>query len=108
MSLFKEWNELINNQTDDTFEAFWKEYAGTEQRIYQKILAIYPEHLKGTFAELVKEFDANKVIFMGFMDGINSSLKKENDLESVTEDTALDFDIDYKKSVLLIISNSSL
>ncbi|MCQ2555334.1 MAG: SEC-C domain-containing protein [Clostridia bacterium] len=97
MSLFKEWNELINNQTDDTFEAFWKEYAGTEQRIYQKILAIYPEHLKGTFDELVKEFDANKVIFMGFMDGINSSLKKENDLESVTEDTALDFDIDYEK-----------
>ena len=34
---------------------------------------------------------------MGFMDGINSSLKEEKDLEAVTEDSDLEFDIDYEK-----------
>lgn len=95
--LYKEWTDLMQGQTDETFEAFWKEYSGTEQRIYEKILTIYPEHLKGKFSDLVSEFEADKVIFMGFMDGINSSLVKEMNLEKVTEETELDFDIDFEK-----------
>ena len=39
MSLFSQWEELINGQTDETFEEFWKLYAGTEQKIYKSILA---------------------------------------------------------------------
>lgn len=97
MSLFKEWNDLMNKQTEESFEEFWKEYAGTEQRIYQNILEIYPNKLEGKYSDLVNKFEADKVIFMGFMDGINSSLKKENDLEKVTEESELSFDIDYEK-----------
>ena len=97
MSLFKEWNDLTNKQTEESFEEFWKEYAGTEQRIYQNILEIYPNKLEGKYSDLVNKFEADKVIFMGFMDGINSSLKKENDLEKVTEESELSFDIDYEK-----------
>ncbi len=97
MSLYAQWNDLMKGQTDDTFEGFWKEYAGTEKKIYEKILTIYPEHLKGKYEDIVKEFEADPVIFMGFMDGINSSLVKEKDLEKVKEDTELDFDIDFEK-----------
>ncbi len=97
MTLLNKWQDLIENQTDETFNDFWQEYAGTEQRVYKHILANYPEKLTGKFSDLVEKFEAKPEIFMGFMDGINSSLKEEKDLEAVTEDTELEFDIDFEK-----------
>ena len=94
MSLYQDWQELIDNQTEDTFEAFWKEYAETETKLYSHILENHTEHLSGTVAELVEKFECNKTIFVGFLDGINSSLNKEMDLESVTDDTVIDLDIE--------------
>ena len=87
----------MEQQTEATIDEFWQEYAGTEQRVYQHILAEYPEKLSGKFSELAEKFNARPVIFMGFMDGINSSLNEEKDLETVTEDSDLEFDIDYEK-----------
>lgn len=97
MTLLKQWQDLMEQQTDATIDEFWQEYAGTEQRVYQSILKNYPEKLSGKLSELTERFEARPVIFMGFMDGINSSLTEEMDLESVTEDTDLVFDIDYEK-----------
>ena len=100
MSLYKDWVDLMEGQTEETFDEFWNEYAGTEQRIYQNILATYPEHLKGTFAELTEKFEAKPVFFMGFLDGINDSLNLQNDLENTVEETEFDFDIDFEKLFL--------
>jgi len=97
MSLYQDWQALINNQTEDTFEEFWKEYAGAESRIYAHILENHTEHLTGTVSELAAKFECRDVIFTGFLDGINSSLNKETDLEAVTCDTAIDLDIDFEK-----------
>lgn len=38
MSLYKQWVDLMEGQTDETFDAFWKEYSETETRIYTHIL----------------------------------------------------------------------
>ena len=97
MRLYQDWKELIDNQTEDTFESFWKEYSETETKLYAHILEHHTEHLTGTVAELVETFDCNKTIFVGFLDGINSSLNQEIDLETVTDDTAIDLDIDFEK-----------
>ena len=97
MTLFKQWQDLMEQQTDETIDEFWQEYAGTEKRIYQDILKNYPEKLSGKLSELAEKYEARPVIFMGFMDGINSSLKEEKDLDLVTEDSDLEFDIDYEK-----------
>ena len=97
MSLYKQWVDLMEGQTDETFEAFWKEYSETETRIYEHILAHKDEHLKGKYSDLVEQFKADPVIFMGFLDGINTSLKEANDLESFTEETAIDLDVDMEK-----------
>ena len=97
MSLYQDWQNLIDNQTEETFEAFWKEYAETESKVYAHILENHTEHLHGTVEELVAPFECNKVIFTGFLDGINSSLNSEIDLEKVTEETAIDLDIDFEK-----------
>lgn len=97
MTLYKQWIKLMEDQTEETFEDFWKEYSQTETRIYEHILSHKEEHLAGSFDELVKKFDANPVIFMGFLDGINTSLNTANQLEDIKEDTALDLDVDFEK-----------
>ena len=97
MTLFKQWQDLMEQQTDETIDEFWQEYAGAEKRIYQDILKNYHEKLSGKLSELAEKYEARPVIFMGFMDGINSSLKEEKDLDLVTEDSDLEFDIDYEK-----------
>ena len=97
MSLYKQWIKLMESQTEETFDAFWEEYSDTETRIYKHILAHKDAHLAGTFSDLVAQFEANPVIFMGFLDGINTSLNQANDLESITEDTELDLDVDFEK-----------
>ena len=38
MTLFKQWQDLMEQQTDETIDEFWQEYAGAEKRIYQDIL----------------------------------------------------------------------
>ncbi len=97
MTLYKQWIKLMEDQTEETFEDFWKEYSQTETRIYEHILSLKDEHLAGSFDELVKKFDANPVIFMGFLDGINTSLNTANQLEDIKEDTVLDLDVDFEK-----------
>lgn len=97
MSLYKEWVKLMDKQTEETFDEFWKEYSSTEQRIYEYILENHQENLKGKFSDLVAKFEANPVIFMGFIDGINSSLIEAMDLDSITEDSELEFKIDLEK-----------
>ncbi len=97
MSLYKQWVDLMEGQTQDTFQDFWKKYSDTETRIYQHILAGKDNHLSGLAGDLIKEFNAEPAIFMGFLDGINTSLNESLDLESIDEDSQIDLDIDFEK-----------
>ena len=97
MSLYKQWLDLMEGQTDETFEAFWKEYSETETRVYAHILESKKPRLTGKFSELAAKFEADPVIFMGFLDGIQTSLNNPFELDAVTEDTDIDLDIDFEK-----------
>ena len=97
MSLLNQWLDLMEGQTKATIDEFWKEYSETETKIYTYILSDNEKKLEGKFSDLVEKFDCNKIIFMGFLDGINSSLKKELDLKKVTEDSEISLDIDFEK-----------
>lgn len=97
MSLYKEWQDLMEGQTEETFESFWKEYAETESKIYSHILANHNENLKGSVSELVEKFEADKVIFLGFLDGVQTSLNNPFDLEQVSLETEIDLDVDFEK-----------
>ena len=97
MSLYKDWVALMESQTEETFEAFWKEYSEAETKIYEYILENKDVHLAGTVKELAEKFDVRQVIFTGFLHGINTSLNAANDLDKITEDTAIDLDIDFDK-----------
>ncbi len=83
MTLYKQWKELIENQTDETFDEFWKEYSETEKKIYSSILDNPNQPLQGTFGELTEKFHADPKLFMGFLDGIQTSLDQAFSLESI-------------------------
>lgn len=95
-TLYEQWQDLINNQTDETFADFWEKYSSTETKIYTEILSDYKTQVKGTFQELVDKYEADPVIFMGFLDGINTSLKNQLDVENFDETSDIVLDIDFE------------
>ncbi len=98
MTLFEQWRELIENQTDATFKEFWTEYSGAETKIYSAILDKPEEKVSGKIGELAAEHDVRPVIYMGFLDGINTSLKGgEIELENLDENSEIELDIDLEK-----------
>ncbi|MBK5262701.1 MAG: SEC-C domain-containing protein [Peptostreptococcaceae bacterium] len=97
MTLFEQWENLIDNQTDETFPEFWEKYSSTEKSIYIKILDNTSKKVSGTLKELVSEYQADPVIFMGFLDGINASLNNVLDFKSFDENSEIFLDIDYEK-----------
>ena len=97
MSLFKDWEDLISNQTDESFPDFWEKYSTTEHKIYKDILDRPYEKVTGTFQSLVDKYEADPLLVMGFLDGINSSLREEQNLESITETSEICLDIDLEK-----------
>lgn len=98
MTLFKQWRDLIENQTDATFREFWEEYSGAETKIYSAILDKPEEKVAGKIGELAAAHDVRPVIYMGFLDGINTSLKGgEIELENLDENSEIELDIDMEK-----------
>ena len=92
-TLFKQWQTLIGNQTKETFNEFWEEYSGAETKIYSDILDHPQEKMTGTIGELAEKYDVRPVIFMGFLDGINESITKPNDLEDMDEASEVEVEI---------------
>lgn len=78
-------------------DAFWQEYGSMETKVYSQVLSNHKEPLKGTIAELAEKFNTSPEFFMGFVDGLNDSLKESFDLEKIEADDVLTFDIDFEK-----------
>ena len=97
MSLFKDWEDLISNQTDESFPDYWEKYSSTEKKIYSDILDRPYEKVTGTFQSLVDKYEADPLLDMGFLDGINTSLREEQDLDSIVETSEICLDIDLEK-----------
>ena len=97
MSLYTEWTEMVVDYVKTKGEeAFWVEYSKLEKGIYKELLANHKEVKKTTINELAKEHNSTVEFTMGFMDGINDSLKNQYDLEAVDGDTELVFDINLE------------
>lgn len=98
MSLFKEWKDLIEGQTEKSYPEFWEEYSAAEIKIYSDLLANKDTVVSGSFEELREKYDVRDVMFMGFLDGVKSSLKKDEfDLESITPESKIKLEIDFEK-----------
>ncbi|PKM85210.1 MAG: hypothetical protein CVU86_03535 [Firmicutes bacterium HGW-Firmicutes-11] len=96
MNLYNDWKELMENQTDESFESFWETYSSAETRIYKSILEKKSELVTGIVSELAAQTETDLVIFAGFLDGINDSLRVPLVLDTVTADTQLNLSIDFE------------
>ncbi len=96
-TLFEQWREMLENQTQETFQEFWEAYSGAETRIYTEIVSKPRRHLKGGVSELAEKFETTDVIFTGFLDGINSSLKTPLDVAATTPETEIDLKVNFEE-----------
>ena len=98
MSLYNEWTNYVVDFVKSKGEPeFWKEYARVETTIYSKALTNLNGEIKGKINELAEEYGVTDVQFMGFLDGINESIEKELDLESMDANAEIDMKIDFEK-----------
>ncbi len=98
MGLYEQWKEMVavkSGKTDNN--TFWDSYLEKEKDNYQYILENRLNKLEGTLEELAVKFKMEPAVFTGFLDGINTSLIAELDLESIAADTVLSAEIDFEK-----------
>ena len=98
MAYYDDWVELAKSQdTKEKHEVFWKDYYDREKTVYEAILSQPDEPISGTFAALSDRFEMDRPIFAGFLDGINASLKKGYDIDTVKGNSKIVLDADFEK-----------
>ncbi|MBQ1689476.1 MAG: SEC-C domain-containing protein [Lachnospiraceae bacterium] len=97
-SLLTQWREYAYTQETNTKQGqmFWQTYFTLEQGIYEKLLAS-SEVVTGTVQELADKYDVELSMMVGFLDGINESLVKENPIDDMTADTVVSLEYDKEK-----------
>lgn len=102
MTLYDSWNEILEGNGIDQAQsdAFWNEYLSKEKDIYEVILEGKTTKINSTVADFGKEHNLEPVLCLGFLDGINTSLETELDLEKLTEESSFELSIDFEKLYL--------
>ena len=105
MALLEEWQKVAYNQHTDKRELqkFWQRYFLLEKGNYEQLLSNPDEVVRGTVKELADKYKVNVMTMTGFLDGINDSLKVQNPIEEMEEDTEVNLGFDkellYKNMV---------
>ena len=103
--LLKTWREIAYNQeqTQEQYNQFWGAYFVQEKEVYKDILGHPDVVVKGTVEELAKKYNMEVLTMVGFLDGINDSLKVPNPIETMDENTKVNLAFDkealYKNMV---------
>ena len=105
MGLLQEWREYAYGVDINSAQgkAIWDKYFAQEKVIYEDLLADPSIVVSGTVKELAEKFDVDVMTMVGFLDGINDSLKVQNPIEEMEEDTVVNLGFDtemlYKNMV---------
>lgn len=98
MSLYKQWTDMVVEYVKARGEqAFWNEYMEIERTIYKEILSKHSENFTFTIKDLAEKQNTTVEFVMGFVDGINDSLKNPLDLEKLTAEEEITLDVDLEK-----------
>lgn len=97
-SVYEGWLEIAQKERGkEQHDKFWEDYFKDEETFYDRLLTERDKTFSGTIEELSKEFNATTFMLMGFLDGINTSLKTPNELETAEPDTLVSLEIDFEK-----------
>ncbi len=104
-TLLEQWRAMAYDQKADKgkLQRFWAVYFNTEKEIYAQLLENPDEVVRGTVKELAEKYKIDVMTMVGFLDGINDSLKEANPIEEMAEDTVVNLGFDkellYKNMV---------
>ena len=96
MSLLEQWRSYAEERQNQDGKKFWQTYFDAETEIYKKILESKPK--KNTVKGYAEKFGVDLMTMVGFLDGINDSLKEKNPLEELTEGSEVN--LNYEKELL--------
>lgn len=105
MALLKEWRDVAYSETANKgdLQRMWSAYFEEEKEIYAQLLKNPDEVVEGTVDELADKFDVTLMTMVGFLDGINDSLKEPNPIDTMEADTKVQLGFDkellYKNMV---------
>lgn len=98
MGLFDQWKKTVSKERSQAeYDNFWNTYLEKEKKIYEDLLENHTSITEGALGELAGRYDMDPVTFSGFLDGINTSLVEEIELDGVAEDSAIKLEIDFEK-----------
>ena len=98
-TLLEQWRDMAYDQKADRgkLQRFWAVYFNTEKEIYEKLLTNPDEVVAGTVKELADKFQVDLMTMVGFLDGINDSLKEANPIETMEEDSVVNLAFEKEK-----------
>ena len=98
-TLLEQWRDIAYDQSASNaqMQNFWGSYFVIEKEIYEQLLENPDEEVKGTVKELAEKYGIEVFTMTGFLDGINESLKEENPIEEMEEDTVVSLAFDKEK-----------
>ncbi len=104
-TILEQWRSIAYDERADKgqLQRFWATYFNIEKSIYEQLLENPDEVVSGTVKELAEKYGQEVLTMVGFLDGINDSLKEPNPIEEMTEDTVVNLGFDkellYKNMV---------
>ena len=99
MTLIEEWRAKAynTNTSKEELKTFWNYYFDVEKKVYEKLLENPDEAVTGTVQELADKYEINLMHMVGFLDGIDESLKTPNPLETMAADTKVSLEFDKER-----------
>ena len=104
-TLLEQWRGTAYSETANKgdLQRLWADYFEKEKNIYISLLSEPDTEVKGSVKELADKYGVSLMIMVGFLDGINDSLKNPNPIEEVDEETVVSLKFDkellYKNMV---------
>ena len=98
-TILEQWRDMAYNEGADRgqLQKFWATYFQIEKEIYEQLLTNPDEEVKGTVKELAEKYGQEVLTMVGFLDGINDSLKEPNPIETMDEETVVSLVFDKEK-----------
>ena len=104
MSYFQLWSKRIADTShEEKYREYVQRYYDLEKEAYDRILTAFPDNgdmLSGTALDLSKKMGIpyeEMEVFVGFIDGIQTSLVQKIDPETIEDDTPISLQIDYEQ-----------
>ena len=96
MALLQEWRDKAYSETANKgdLQRLWTDYFQKERDIYAQLLKNPDEVVTGTVKELAEKYGVDLMTMVGFLDGINDSLKEQNPIEEMDENTQVNLGFD--------------